>query len=678
MVLNIESSATASGENAYEVLKKAPNVNVDKDENININGKKGVTILINDRPTHLSGNDLANYLKSVQGSEIEKVEIINTPPARYEAAGNTGVINIKIKKNNRPGLNGSINAGISYNDKVQSWGGVNLNLRSGKTNVYASFTPGSYAGKNTNNIVRDFIKSANNEVFDQNSGHTWRYNANSFKAGLDYEINKNNVVGFMVNGYVNSMSSNLKGKTLFYAMKTKADSSIGTHNTIDNSYNNMSYNLNYRATLDTSGRTLNVDIDYGQFNNDGDTYNNTDYYNMAGEISRPSQLLRNSTPATITIKSAKVDYEHPFNKIFKMELGAKGSLVKTDNNLHYDVFSSNVWQNDPTRSNHFVYDENILAGYVSFALELNKLSIKGGLRGENTWSKGDSKTDNKVVKRTYFDLFPTFFAQQKLNDNNTIGLSYNYRIDRPDYKNLNPFRYYLDEYTYQVGNPFLNPQYTHNISVNYAWKYIFFSEFTYTHTQDVMVEYIEQDEATKIGYQTTKNFSSLNSWSWTNSVNLSPTKWYRTNISGVLNNNSYENKDASGNINLNKLSYMVNMMNTFMLPKKYVVELSGWYQSAMTWGVFEMEPMWRVSVGIQKKFFNDKAQVKLSVDDIFDKGGKMNAKSEYLNIKMQARNTWSSQRIGLSFSYRFGKDLKPSRQRNTGIDDVQKRINSGK
>lgn len=683
-VLNIESSATASGESAYEVLRKAPNVNIDKDDNININGKKGVTIMINDRPTHLSGADLANYLKSVQGAEIEKVEIINNPPARYEAAGNTGIINIRTKRNFKPGLNGSVNGGMTYNGKVSGFGGINLNVRNGKTNVYASFNPGTYGNKSTNKLNRRIGSNGNPLILDQNNIGNSRYNVNSFKAGVDYDINKKNTIGLMVSGFGNNSTRNMEGATYFFKDKPLADSSLFSSNPTDGNFKNMSYNLNYKSVLDTSGQMLNADFDFARFNNNSDAFNNTEYYNSNEAQSRDQKLmkrdpklLKSESPSEITIKSAKIDYILPLSKTIKMETGAKVSTVKTDNNLKYYTRNSNELTPDPSRSNHFVYDEDNLAEYLSLSFDKDNTSIKGGLRVEHTWSKGNSITTSKVVKRSYTDLFPTFFVQQKLNEKNSIGLSYNRRIDRPKYDQLNPFVFYVDEYTSRVGNPFLNPEYSQNLSVNYSWNNMVFTEVTYTHTDDIVVEILNQDDVTNAITQTPENLTSLNSFTFTSSLNVSPVKWWRSsnNISAYYN--SYKKTDSNQDETNSKLSTYINSSNSIILPKGFTFEVMGWYQSPLAYGMFQVKEQYSVNLGIQKAFLSGKARVKLSVDDIFDTM-RSRVTSKYGNLNFNAYHKWNSQKVGISFSYRFGKDnLKPSRQRRTGLEDESRRVSGG-
>ena len=675
-VLNVDGSINSTGESAYEIVKKAPGVYVDKDDKISLRGKQGVLVMINDKPTHLSEADLANYLKGLQGSEIEKIEIIVNPPARYDAAGNSGIINIKTKKNLKPGFNGSVNAGITQGKKTGGDGGLNLNLRKGSLNVFGNYNPGTYAGTSTIKLERNINYNKVESRFIQQNDGDWRYNANSFGTGVDYDINSKNTIGVLVRGYNNTSKNDMQGNLFMYNGSAKADSSLHSENGNDGRYKNMSYNLNYKAKLDTLGKELNVDFDYGTFANRTDNYNNSFYFNNTGLKSRESSLLKGKSPSDITIKSAKADYVQPLSKELRIEAGSKVSFVETDNNLTYQYFKASQWNDDPNRTNQFVYNEDVLAGYASFSYDKNSTSVKAGLRAEQTWSEGNSVTLNRDDKRSYLDWFPTFFVQQKLNENHSIGFTYNRRIDRPSYEDLNPFCFYLDEYTYVEGNPYLKPQYTNSFSLNHVWKNAVITTLSYSRTKDVAVQFITQNDATSVTKQTNENLNNLNNLSLNVSLNFNPVSWYRTNNNFTGFYNKYERKALSGNMSKEQASYNINSINTFVLPQNYSIELSGFYNSKTVYGLFEINDQYSMDLGIQKSFANNKATVKLSARDIF---GTLKSKAiaKYDNINLISRNSWDSQKVSLTFSYRFGQDdLKPSRQRSTGMDEQRNRIKS--
>lgn len=674
LVMNVDGSINTAGESAYDLLKKAPGVYLDKDDNVILRGKEGVMVTINDRPTHLSAKDLANYLKGMQSSEIGKVEIITNPPSRYDASGNSGIINIVTKKNLKPGINGSVYAGIKESERFGANAGANFNARYGKVNVYGSYNPGTYTGKWHNDMTR--YMSDGRFVQDINGG--WRFNDGfgSFKIGADYDINDKNMIGFMVRRSANTEKDNLSSNTSIYDTSNVLDSVLFAKNKTNYTYDNTSYNVNYKSKLDTLGKELSFDLDYAKFNNNSTIYNDNYYYNTDGSEKRLPFFLKGRTPSDITVQSAKVDYVNPFLKYFRLETGAKYSKAETNNDLDYQYLRSNSWIDDLSRSNEFDYTEEVLAGYVSFSYEKNNTSIKAGVRTENTNSKGNSITMNKVVKRSYLDWFPTFFAQQKLSKNHTLGFSYNRRIDRPNYQDLNPFVFYVDQYTYQSGNPFLTPQYTNSFSLTHSYKNSLITTFSYSRTTDVMTDVLLLDDKTKIAEQTKQNYNNLNDISLNVNYNYSPVSWFRTNNNLTAFQKRYERN--VGSQTHKQTSLTLNSVNSFTLPADYSIEVSGFYESKMLYGVFEVQPQYFVDLGVQKNFMNKKATVKLSVRDIF-KTLDSKVRAKYDNVDLINHNTWSSQAIALNFSYRFGSDkVKPSRQHSTGIDDEQGRVGKGR
>jgi len=680
-VLNVDNSATASAENAYEVLRKAPGVNIDKDDNISLKGKDGIMVTINDKPTYLSGQELASYLKSLQGSEIEKVELITTPPARYEAAGNTGIINIKIKKNNKIGVNGTANAGLTITNKVGGNAGLSLNMRKGKLNTFGSLNGRKGYGKNT--ILIDRKMNADTARTIQNSMGHGDVDGYNYRVGMDYEVNKRHTIGVLARGSKYDDTDKMNTRTDLLLRNGDLAKYLNTHNVETSTSTNLSLNANYKMSIDTNGRALNVDVDYVEYENNGNQDAKTYYFKPNGDTFSPSKLLMNQTPSNIYIKSFRIDYTHPFSKEMILETGIKGSTISSDNDLQYSKYNhaSASYLVDNEQSNHFKYDEDILAAYASLAYEKNGWSLKGGLRAEQTNSKGQSITINQSTNKKYLDLFPTFFAQKAINESNSVGLSYTRRIDRPNYKKLNPFIFRVDEYAFQEGNPYLKPQYTDNIEVNHAWKNTIFTSLGYSYTKDVQMqvaEIIEISKPTNGNAQPTtatkiveRNLKGLSSITLNVSANLSPVKWFRTNNNVTAMYNEYSRDNGqSGN---SKLMYLLYSSNSFLLPKQYTFEVMVKYNSDMAYGLINVEPMYCLNLGLQKKFFNNKLNAKVSFDDVFNTFNNR-ATAKYDNMDLFSKSTWSSQRIGISLTYRFGSsDVKQARQRSTSSDDEQSR-----
>lgn len=681
-VMNIDNTVTGAAENAYEVLRKAPGVNIDKDDNISLKGKDGVLVTINDKSTYLSGTELASYLKSLNGNEIEKVELITTPPARYEAAGNVGIINIKLKKNTKVGINGTATAGVTITRKVGGNAGVNLNMRKGKLNTFASVNGRQGYYKNMT-IVDKRLLGDTAQIY-QVSRSLGDYKGMNLRAGADYDINKRHTVGVMARINFSEDDGSQSANSSLILRNGNVGKYLQSPSSDGSTDKNYSYNLNYKFTIDTTGRSLNVDADYVEYRNNGFQYNDTYYYDANGlQISKPL-FLKDKKPSDIYIKSFRIDYTHPFSKFLIFESGVKGSIVNSDNNMKSEVKRDPVseYVNDPNRSNRFKYEESILAGYASVSYENSGWTLKGGLRAEQTWGQGNQVTISQVNNRSSLDLFPTFYVMRSINEKNSLGFSYNRRIDRPSYGRLNPFVYRIDEYAYMEGNPDLKPQYTNNVEINHSWANKIFTSLSYSHTKDVQMQVLEEvdivkpsDGGTSTAVKASKiverNIKDLNGITFNVSANLQPFKWYRTNtnITGMYKEYS-RGEGKSGN---SKFTYMIYSSNSFMLPKSYIFEIMFRYNSPMAWGLVDTKSQSAVNIGIQKKLFDGKLTLKASADDIF-KTMYSRAYARYDGMNLFTKSEWTSQRINFSVTYRFGSnDVKQSRQRTTSSEEEQSR-----
>jgi outer membrane receptor protein involved in Fe transport len=494
-VMNVENSVLAAGNSAMEILEKAPGVTVDKDDNISLKGKQGVTVMINDKLTYLSATQLATLLRSTDGNTIQSIEIITNPSAKYDAAGTSGIINIKLKKNKQSGTNGSLTLGEGYSNYLgNNWKdnmSLNLNHKEGNLNVFGTFSRGDNQRQHDIAIDR-IIKDSTGKptYFNQNTLMPQTNHYNNYSIGADYDVSPKNTVGFVVSGYSNSENDNNNDHTRIGSGPGVIDSTLTTVSALKQTYKNFALNLNDRYKIDTAGQELGIDLDYSKFNNNSDAQYNTNYFLPNGNVQHAPQLLTNQTPSSIDIYTGKADYTKPLSKTIKLETGVKFSSVKTDNNLQAQIFSNGSYINDTTRTNHFIYTERIDAGYLNLNDQLDKkTSLQLGLRAEYTQSVG-MLVGSPEVDRNYLDFFPSAFINRTLNDKNEIGLSYSRRIDRPSYDNLNPFIYYLDPYTFQKGNAFLNPQYTNNFEFNYTYNKTINISISYSRTTNAITEII--------------------------------------------------------------------------------------------------------------------------------------------------------------------------------------------
>jgi hypothetical protein len=677
-VINVENSVLATGNTALEILQKSPGVTVDKDGKISLKGKQGVTVMLDGKPTYLSSEQLANLLRSTEGNAIQSIELITNPSAKYDAAGNSGIINIKLKKNRNYGTNGSILAGAGYGHYYKANGGLTLNHREKKFNVFGNYDISRNKGFGGTDIMRVNNTTTNQTYFNQTADN-YRHRTNSnFKGGLDYFINDNNTIGFAFNGYNSHGNTDADVLTLIGDQPLKTDSSVVAKNPNTYKYTGITYNMNYKGTLDTLGQEITVDADYSQYRGNEDNQFNNVYLNAGGQPSKPAYIFRNATPSKTTIWAGKSDYTYPINKEMKLEVGVKASFVKTDNNYIFENFLSNTWTNDVTRSNQFLYSENINAAYANISRKFKTTSVQLGLRAEQTNSKGNSITEQKIVNRHYLNLFPSVFVNQELSKDNEMGVSYSRRIDRPDYGSLNPFVSYLDLYSYRFGNPFLKPQYTNAFELSYSFKKTLNVTLGYSHTKDVISDVLLTDTAKKTIFISNQNLATQDSYNLNISYPLAITKWWST----TSNLNSFYNKFKTPNLlgvpfQSGKLAFNFNSNQTIKLSSSMNFEMSGYYQSRQVYGTILIAPQYSIDLGLSKSFFDKKLNLKFAANDVFNmQRAKITSAIPSQNYVVRER--WESQVFRLTCTYRFGSnEIKAARERSGSAEAESKRVKSG-
>ncbi len=678
-VLNVENSIVNSGSTALEILKRSPGVTVDNNDNISLRGKQGVLVMIDGKPTYLNATDLGTYLKNMQSDEVSQIEIITNPSAKYDASGNSGIINIKLRKNKNTGLNGSVNAGYGQGVYPDFSSGINLNYRNEKINAYGSYNYGLNYYYEKDHLIRKFPEDAYTSVFDQNTYDKANSQNHNSKIGLDYFLNSKNTIGFLAKGNFNNTDDRTTSTTeISKENENNVDSGYTTTTVNNSTWNNYSINLNHQLKIDSLGQELNTDIDFARYDNKSDFDFETDHYSAIPGYSPYTELEKNNQQANVTIRSLKSDYTKNLNNGMKLEAGIKSSYVITDNDVKYYTIKDNVDNLDTSKTNHFKYNENINAAYINWSGEFKKFSLQGGLRAEQTISKGEQFATSENFSHNYIQLFPSAFIRYKLNDKNQLGLNYSRRIDRPAYQQLNPFRFYLDPYTYQQGNPELQPQLTHSIELSHTWSDMINTAISYSHTTDAMTDVTKQIDSTKTTYVTTQNFESYDNLSVSVSVPFEIAKWWQTNNNFNVFNNSFIGVANEQKIENSKTTWLINTDNSFMLPKGWTAELSAYYHSSMVWATFYIDPQYSVSAGISKTLLNDRLKLKVSINDIF-KTENVHATAKYDNVDLDFRQQQDTRYIRFNLTYNFGKKtIEQARRRLAGSTDEERRIKTSK
>lgn len=674
VIFNVDGSINAVGNTALELLSKSPGVLVDKNDNIYLEGKQGVIVYIDDKPSYLGIEEMAAYLKNLQSSEIDLIEIIAEPSAKYDAEGNAGIINIKTKKLANFGTNVNLNLGYSNSKNHKYNGGLNMNYRNDNFSLNGNV---NYKN-NKNERWFDFLTDQSDEIFNSedtifNDNDTYNY-----KVGIDYFVNKQNTIGILVsadntNGFTESKSNtHISSEIDAPLKKVLISSSLNNRKT-----NSLNTNLNYQYKNNNSTE-VNIDINYGSFSLSSDNKQYNQYETPSQSILSESNYAADSS-TDINIYTAKTDFEKEVLH-GRLETGVKFSRVATQNTYNaYKVFD--VPELDKNRSSIFNFKENINAAYFNYkhSIEQFKLSTNIGLRIEQTNNTGmlimQDNTEDSVTKRNYIDVFPAFGVSFQKNTNNQFKINYSKRIKRPRYKDLNPFEFILSELSFVKGNINLQPQYAHNLSLAHTYKNTLTTKLSYTYVNkyfDYLRDTIDVNKSflqpVNLDNQQIINIGinypySLKNW-WNTYTSLNAFRKYN-------NANFGENRQIALVVN----SLSIYHQSTFLLPFDFSMEVSGYYNSPSIWGaLYKSKSNCSIDIGLMRKLFNGKGNLKIAYTDVFNTSP-WSAIQEFSGSKVEAKGGWESQRIQLNFTYLFGNEqVKDTRKRKTGIESEAERL----
>ncbi|WDF56035.1 TonB-dependent receptor domain-containing protein [Mucilaginibacter sp. KACC 22063] len=674
IVFNISNTVFGSGYDAIQLLEKAPGIYVNpQSESISLNGKQGTTVMVDGKKTYLAGSDLAAFLKSFQSNTIDKIEIISNPGAKYDAQGGGGIINIITKKASLDGTTGTINAGVAVGQSKRTNEGFSINHKSGKVIIYGGYNFSYRNSRSKEQLELDYLNPQNaNEVTNIHNSYTYspyKTYAHNYRVGLDFNASPKTAFNILFTGFNFKKNLYAYSNTNILQAANVVDSVLNNNTFTKDNKHQYSGNLSFKHSIDST-KIITAEVNYSAYNSS--QFNNIENtYTIPGSAVPIGGLdLRNNLPTKINIWVAKTDYEQSLGK-GKLEAGLKFSTVNTDNNAQYELFNNNQWVNDPTRSNYFKYKESISAGYAVYSNKLGTYEYKLGLRGELTNSDGNLVTTQNVVKRQYFNLFPSLILSKDINKDNSLNLSYSRRINRPSYQDLNPFIYFMDIYTYSQGNPFLKPEYTNTIDLTYTLKNTYVASAGYSVTSST-INYVTQRETddsriTRISAQNLKNLYQyyinftipieVAKWlSIYNNINISHLEYQKNDVSQITNSGFYG---------------VYGISNYFKLPDHWQPQLSGYFQSSMPSGIYHYSPQYQVTLGLQKSF--DKGPtLRLTYNDVFKSA---RAKSVAVLPDLITRDVyrWDSNFLQFSISYPFGsKKIKPSNKNSAG--DEQSRI----
>lgn len=676
MAVNVDASPTNAGNTALEVLEKSPGVSVDKDGNISLKGKQGVTVLVDGRPSYLSGADLANLLKGMSASQLDQIEIMTNPPARFDASGNSGVINIKTKKNKTVGFNGSLNLGYGQGVYPKTNGGLNLNYRKNRINLFGSYNY-SYRGSYQHfNVTRNVFNQNQALAFtlDQNGYMPDTRSAHSAKAGIDITFSKKTNASLTLNSFNIAMQfdNDIRNRILDDKGDLQTLNTGRTYMTPNVSKYNGNFNIQHK--LDSTGKELSFDLDYVSYNDKHKQQFQNRFYNAGGTLTAKPDTLQGNVPSAFEVIAGKLDLVLPFTAKTKLETGIKLSAVSSDNNVRFDSIIIGNPVLDVNRSNYFIYKENIYAAYASLNTPISKkLSVQAGLRYEYTTGNGHQVTTHTSFTKEYGKLFPTLYFTYELNEKHQLNLNYGRRVTRPAYRDMNPFTYILDRYTNQKGNPNLQPQFSQNIELSHAYNKFLITTFNYARTNDVISDVIETDEISKTAFLVKKNIATQEQWGFAVNFSKPVNSWLTINTNVLLANNRF--KGFVNNAAVDFSSTTANFSGSLQskLGKGWDAEINGFYRTREIEGVSFSKGMGMFSLAVSKSVLNNKGKITLNARDLFALQ-QYTGITKFSTVDAVMNNRWDNRMISLSFNYRFGKTFKTNKRSSGSAAEEQSRI----
>jgi len=678
-VVNVSESVLAAQGTAFDVIERSPGIRVDQNDNISMQGKQNVMVMIDGRITPMSGSDLANLLRGMPAEAIEKIEFITNPSAKYDANGTAGIINIILKKDKRIGMNGTVNVGYSQGIYAKTNDGFSFNNRTKKFNLFGSYNY-SYRGFSDQIILKSNFYNGS-----ELTGGTQQYEflttpstTNMARLGADFFASDKTTIGIILDGSTTQFNPTTNTTSYLYDSANNAQSYNITKSISPSTTNNYAVNLNMKHKFDSAGRELLINVDYADYSTNAYQNITTNYYSLNNtEMSSPSYFY-GSLPGMLNIYSFKADYDGQLGKKGTLEAGVKSSYVKTDNTVSIYDGPTDASPLDTTQSNHFIYSENINAGYISYGRDMGKASLQAGLRAEQTITNGDQVTTGQTFSRNFTQLFPNISINDSVSKNSQLGLSITRRIDRPTYEQLNPFRIYVNPTFYLQGNPYLLPQNAYSFQLSETYKQNYSITFTYTHTANAITTVIEPLAGMPdMVQQTNENLSSLDYYGVNLYAVFPITKWWNTTLSGDGYYNHYAADLANTPLSTMRFLWDISSVNSFTFNKKFSGDAIFFYNSGFDLGYLYLQSQWSLSAGIQMKIMNGKGSLKLNVSDIFwtELTNAVTTFSDFNQTIFVRRDTRA---VGLAFTYHFGGNSQSSLRSKGGAEDEKKRASNDK
>ena len=672
-IINVGQELTAIGGTGIDLMRNIPSVAVDFDGTISLRGSSNVTILIDGRPATLTGLTGSEALEQIPSEIIERVEVITNPSARFNPEGTSGIINVVLKQQRQPGYNGmaSINAGSAdrYN------GSLNFNYKLNNLNFFANLSGRLSGGDGFGTSFRESrLDGGLINLMNQDLTFTETSNGASVQAGVDYSFDDQNTLTFSsqynqrVRGS-DDLTAYILGQNL-----SNPSSLFSMNNDNSMAHRSFTQQLYFRRTYDQPLRELIADISFSTRTIDRNE--NFLQQHFEQNFDTPNgQIIRNRSnlDGNNWSLSARLDYVHPLSETSKFETGFSAQTREMDADFVFENESSpSLWTINPNRSNHFLFDEQIIAVYGMYATQLGKFGVQAGLRAEQTFTTGDQLTGNyEVDQNNYFSLFPTLHVRRNMENNQAVQISYSRRINRPDNRNLNPFIRYNSDFDVSFGNPLLRPEFINSLELGYTryWEQTTINpSLFYRYTQGMITQFreVRQIDGRDVTVTTPENLNRGISYGAELVISQNLSRWWSMNGTFSYFRNIVQG--AQTELENDNYSWSGRLVSNMRLGRGWNLQVNGFYTSPIIMLQGEIDAMYSASAGIRKNIWDNRGSITMNISDIFNTM-EFSTFNYGDNFFMNMDRKRTSRYISFGFTYRINEFQRRNNNRNQMMDD---------
>lgn len=672
-VVHVADSPLAAGATALEVLGRAPGISNDGRDNLSLRGRQGLLVVVDGKRLPLSGADLADYLKALPADQVQSIEVITSPPAQYDAQGGAGVIAINLKKDQRLGTNGSATLGIGRGGYGRLTTGLALNHRRKNLNLYGNYT---YTERryftrfdfDRHYAATSLLPSASSIQFNDQVSHLRSHAA---KAGLDFTLSKRTLLGASLTGLLSHIDNIVDNRTQFMG-PANAPLSRYTSTTaqqINRPSGSASLNLRHALADSVNAPALTLDADFGRYHTTRLLAQQAYYIEPHLATAQLSGDQRNE----LRIGALKLDFSYPLPHRARLEAGAKATLVRSNNTVAFFNTENDSTTYNPIISKDFRYTENVNAAYVSWRSAVAHTAIQAGLRAEQTNTLAEPRGE-ATRERHYTQLFPSASLLRMFGARHSLGLAVARRIERPNYGQLNPLRYYVDPVSYRAGNSDLLAQTSYSVELTHTYRQKFITALAYARTDRPIVSAVQPSpDGGRLVVNQDVNLASQDYVALTLTAPLEPTTWWTLYANGVFYYSRFRGNLAGTALDQGQPACQLSANNTLSLPRGWSAELSGMFQSGEIWGFEKSSARGQVGAGLLKSFWNKQGSLRISATDIFFTNP-VRATSAFLNFRETFYRREDLRVATATFTYRFGNGkVAAARKRAAGAEDELRR-----